>query len=181
MPRETAERTTLVDRWGEEHEWTCEPFGTRRAVDMLSRVVQIVLGGDSRNLDQILDQDVPALRETFAAGGVGGLLGGLSGAPARLLEAGGGAFVHELLRDCRRSGRDVRGNLTNTKLADAMVFDAVGRGNLGEILRAVWWVLGVNYGPLFEAGLTGLSALSASGAITPGSITSAEAAETGAA
>lgn len=175
MSRETAERTTLVDRWGEEHEWSCEPFGTRRAVDMLSRVAQIVIGGDGRNLDQLLDQDLGQLQTTFAAGGIGGLLSSLTGVPARLLAAGGGKFLHELLRDCRRSSTDNRGVRTHIKLADPVIFDNIGRGNIGEILRAVWWVLGVNYGPLFEGGITALSALSASGASKPDSITEAAA------
>ncbi len=178
MTRDTAERTILVDRWGDEHEWSCEPFGTRRAVDMLSKVAQIVLGGDSRNLDQLVDQDVPALRKKFAAGGVGALFGALGGAPERLIKAGGGNFLHKLLRDCRRSGRDARGNPTNTKMADAIIFDSVGRGNLREILQAVWWVLGINYGPLFEAGLTGLSELSTSGENSPDSTTEEEMEET---
>lgn len=145
MTRETAERKTLTDRWKVEHEWICEPWASRKAVTMLARVAQIVLGGEAGNLDTLMDDTLPKLRAAISGGGMSGL-GGLA---ARLLGAGGGDFIHELLKGCVRTGRDNLGAVTYTKLADATIFDNIGRGNLKEITEAAWWVLEVNYAPLF--------------------------------
>ena len=157
---EIKQRRVIADAWGVDHEWVCTPFGTLAAVSHLARLMDIVLGGDAgRNLDSILDGDVSRLRDVVQSGGILGLLGGV---PRRLLDAGGGEVLVDLLSECRRDA----GNGKYVPM-DRSAIDTVGRGNLPEILAAARWVVEVNYGPLWRAAIAGLQGVLSDGAATP--------------
>jgi hypothetical protein len=169
MLADPTQRKTLTDARGVDHEWTCMPFGSLDSITMLAKLADVVLGGGARNLDQLLDIDVKQLREDAAAGGAkaAGLLTAFSGIPARLLAHGGGALVADIMAGCTRSYKDLAGKRHVLDLSDPKLFDSIGRGNLGEVVSALWWVLEVNYGPLFGGVLSSFGALLTAGTAKP--------------
>ncbi len=169
MSADPKQPKTFADVHDVDHEWTCMPFGTREAITMLAKLADVVLGGGARNLDALLDIDVKQLREDAAAGGAkaAGLLTAFGGIPARLLAHDGGQFVADLMAGCTRSYKDLAGKRHAIDLSNPQLFDSIGRGNLGEVVSALWWVLEVNYAPLFGGVLSSFAALLNAGTEKP--------------
>jgi hypothetical protein len=170
MLADPTQRKTFTDARGVSHEWTCTPFATRHAITMLTKLADVMLGGGAQNLDQLLEVDVEKIqkdaKEKAAQGGgafIGSLLTALGPIPARLLKHDGGEFVAELMAGCTRSYKDLAGKRHVLDLSKPELFDSIGRGNLGEVVAALRWVLEVNYGPLFGGVMSGFAGLLTAG------------------
>ncbi|MEE9481210.1 MAG: hypothetical protein V3V34_11805 [Kiloniellales bacterium] len=141
-----------------ERRWFVEPFGTTDSVNLLSRCLDVCIGGGSRTLDQILSGDAQSI-------GMAAFFAGLGGLPARFVAAGGADLLFELLAMTEVEDPTMKSKKGRVRisLASRNIFDQVGRGNLAEVLKAAKHVVEVNWGPLFAEILDGLTALSATG------------------
>lgn len=68
----------------------------------------------------------------------------LADIPQHLLDLGGEEFIMEIFADTVRLGPDGKKQILRTEEG---LTDAYSGGNFGELFRAIWWVLRVNYGP----------------------------------
>lgn len=141
-----------------ERRWFVEPFATSASIDLLSRCLDVCIGGGSRTLDQILSGDAQSI-------GMAAFFAGLGGLPARFVAAGGSDLLFDLLaktevEDPTMTSKKGR---ARASLASRNVFDQVGRGNLAEVLKAARKVVEVNWGPLYGEIMGALTALSAPG------------------
>jgi len=138
-----------------ERRWFVEPFGTTDSVNLLSRCLDVCIGGGSRTLDQILSGDAKSI-------GIAAFFAGLGGLPTRFIAAGGADLLFDLLQNTEVEDPTMtsKKGRVRVSLSSRNIFDQVGRGNLAEILKAASRVVEVNWGPLFAeilGYLTGLS------------------------
>lgn len=148
-----------------ERRWFVEPFNTTDSIDLLSRCLDVCIGGGSRTLDQVLAGDAQSI-------GMAAFFAGLGGLPARFIAAGGAGLLFDLMAKTEVEDPTMtsKAGRVRVSLAKQLIFDQVGRGNLAEVLKAARHVVEVNWGPLFAEILQGLTSLSATGkADSPGS------------
>lgn len=139
-------QTTEIDG----HRYECTPFGFDDSVDIGLRIVSILGGPVGEAFDAatktVKNVNADALLESnIDLGAVGKAL---SNVPRGILEQGGPAFVRRILARTKRGYRDAAGKEIMMSLSETHVLDAAYAGNLGEMMRAVMFVLRANYGPL---------------------------------
>ena len=144
--------TEIADRNGEIHRYETVPFPFDQALDLGLELAGIIGGPIGRSFGSLLtggtldDDDLDEKVFAAAAAELGEL-------PSKLLAAGGAQLVARILARTVRIGRSegkpgTPPTLYKMPLSDPAQRDAAfGGGNLGEAMRAVKWVLGVNYGP----------------------------------
>jgi hypothetical protein len=148
-------QTTEIDG----HTYKTAAFGFDDAVDIGLRIVSILSGPVGQAIDAATKQinADKLLESSVDLGAIGSALGGV---PERILAQGGPAFLRRILSRTSRGYRDASGKEIMMALSDTHVLDQAYAGNLREMLKAVSWVLKVNYGPLApQVGMTGLQGL----------------------
>jgi hypothetical protein len=91
-------------------------------------------------------------------------LSGFAAIPSRLITHGGPALVRRILTGCKRVDVDDKGRRIVSSVDQKGDFDDVYSANLGELTRAVEWLLRQNYGPFLMALLDRLKGLFATSA-----------------
>jgi hypothetical protein len=161
MTMQRLHETQLPDDEGAIRSYTSEPLPTGLScevaltiadalggtvLEFVGNVFRAIAGGktDSAMIARVvLDDDA--------------LVGELAKVPGRLLTHGGPALIKKLLSGTKRREEDDDGRPRLYVLKNQTDFDSAYAGNLGELMRAIGWVLRVNYGPfltgLFQAGI----------------------------
>jgi hypothetical protein len=171
MPREKTQ-TTIKDRDGVEHTYTCIPFPFDHSMDLKYRLLKIIvrpladaLGeilGDMQGLPQDPESGVDATNalSEIDFSKLGPILEMI---PERILEAGGPKLLSEILESTVRITPGGLGDGKDQILRvgkDPLHRDtAYAGGNWLECYKACAWVLGVNYAPFSTDGSKDLGGL----------------------
>lgn len=138
---------TLVDDYGDTHEYSLIQHPAGAGFDLLARLVEIMgepviialIGDGSSDVDLgELKAAASAMGEEVELSLRGDIIGPqVTTLMRRLLGAGGHKLVLELLRHTTRD---------NQQLGQQVAFDAAFQGNYGELFKALKWVATENFG-----------------------------------
>jgi hypothetical protein len=146
--------TTIMDDEGNSHEYQLIHHPADKAFNLLPQVMKVFaepigqafealsLKGskdDDGSLSKLLqdneDQPIGALMGASVDGVAMGRA--ITLLADRMMEAGGTMLCLELLAHTTRNGK---------KLKNRQIFNQSYQGNLGELFRALWWVINENFG-----------------------------------
>lgn len=146
--------TTILDVYGKPHKYTCVPFGFRQSTAIFLKLqtgflasVGPVMAGLVNGATTGDGIDLKDLPKTIGPA--------LSSVPEQILQHGGSDLISEIFG---RAHRETGGDMLPLNL-ECNLDLAYSGGNYAECLRALAWILGVNYLPFLPDGTPDWSGL----------------------
>lgn len=137
-------KTKIRSDFGQYYEYTTIQYGSRMALNLLPKVVKLSAVPTAHSVGAVPTLNIKSLlldNHRIGSEKVSEAIEYLCNNFAEL----GPEFFIEILSFTQRTGHD-----GTFALGQEEDFDRAFQGNLGEMFRAVFWVLEVNFGPLVK-------------------------------